>query len=402
MMYHIQLAGVFRTFRIRKIFLPMHKKGFFVCVNNGSLLSGFHAAVILRYDTSVSGNGVTLKKRLGPPELIKIKKYFWRLSFYVFTDTYYKGDIYEKSEKRKLRGCIPMKDKTKNQCGRRGERVFSNICIMPSLIGVLVFFMIPFCIVIYYSLISNPVMKEFVMLDNYTKLFSNAAFIKAVKNTAFFSLVSVPLSVILSLGLAMLLERKIPGKSIFRTFFLSPLMVPTASVVLVWQVLFHNHGTINQLIERFGGQTVDWIKSPYGQVIIICMFLWKNLGYNMILFMSALCAIPRDIIEVADLEGAGSFYKFLHIKLRYLSPTILFVLILSLINSFKIFREVYLLTGNYPQDKLYMLQHFMNNTFNSLDYQKLSAAAVLFALVMIVIMALLLIAENIFGKDVEN
>ena len=295
-----------------------------------------------------------------------------------------------------------MKDKTKNQCGRRGERVFSNICIMPSLIGVLVFFMIPFCIVIYYSLISNPVMKEFVMLDNYTKLFSNAAFIKAVKNTAFFSLVSVPLSVILSLGLAMLLERKIPGKSIFRTFFLSPLMVPTASVVLVWQVLFHNHGTINQLIERFGGQTVDWIKSPYGQVIIICMFLWKNLGYNMILFMSALCAIPRDIIEVADLEGAGSFYKFLHIKLRYLSPTILFVLILSLINSFKIFREVYLLTGNYPQDKLYMLQHFMNNTFNSLDYQKLSAAAVLFALVMIVIMALLLIAENIFGKDVEN
>lgn len=295
-----------------------------------------------------------------------------------------------------------MKNKTKNQCGRRGERIFSNVCIMPSLIGVLVFFIVPFCIVIYYSLINNPVLKEFVGLENYTKLFHNVAFTKAVKNTAFFSLVAVPLSVILSLGLAMLLERKIPGKSIFRTFFLSPLMVPTASVVLVWQVLFHNHGTINQIIEKFGGHGIDWIKSPYGQVIIICMFLWKNLGYNMILFMSALCAIPRDIIEVADLEGASSLYKFVHIKLRYLSPTILFVLILSMINSFKIFREVYLLTGNYPQDKLYMLQHFMNNTFNSLDYQKLSAAAVLFALVMIVIMAILLIAENIFGKDVEN
>ena len=295
-----------------------------------------------------------------------------------------------------------MKNKTKNQCGRRGERIFSNVCIMPSLIGVLVFFIVPFCIVIYYSLINNPVLKEFVGFENYTKLFHNVAFTKAVKNTAFFSLVAVPLSVILSLGLAMLLERKIPGKSIFRTFFLSPLMVPTASVVLVWQVLFHNHGTINQIIEKFGGHGIDWIKSPYGQVIIICMFLWKNLGYNMILFMSALCAIPRDIIEVADLEGASSLYKFVHIKLRYLSPTILFVLILSMINSFKIFREVYLLTGNYPQDKLYMLQHFMNNTFNSLDYQKLSAAAVLFALVMIVVMAILLIAENIFGKDVEN
>lgn len=295
-----------------------------------------------------------------------------------------------------------MKNKTKDQCGRKGERIFSNVCVLPSLMGVMIFFLVPFCIVIYYSLINNPVLKEFVALENYTKLFSNAAFTRAVKNTAFFSLVSVPLSVILSLGLAMLLERNIPGKSIFRTFFLSPLMVPTASVVLVWQVLFHNHGTINQIVEACGGHSIDWIKSPYGQVVIICMFLWKNLGYNMILFMSALCAIPRDIIEVADLEGAGSLYKFIHIKLRYLSPTILFVLILSLINSFKIFREVYLLTGNYPQEKLYMLQHFMNNTFNSLDYQKLSAAAVLFALVMIVIMAVLLIAENIFGKDVEN
>ena len=295
-----------------------------------------------------------------------------------------------------------MKNKTRNQCGRRGERVFSNICVMPSLIGVMIFFFIPFCIVIYYSLINNPVLKDFVGLQNYTKLFHNVAFTKAVKNTAFFSIVSVPLSVVLSLGLAMLLERKIPGKSIFRTFFLSPLMVPTASVVLVWQVLFHNHGTINQIIEHFGGNSIDWIKSPYGQVVIICMFLWKNLGYNMILFMSALCAIPRDIIEVADLEGASSWYKFVHIKLRYLSPTILFVFILSMINSFKIFREVYLLTGNYPQDKLYMLQHFMNNTFASLDYQKLSAAAVLFAAVMIVIIAVLLISENIFGKDAEN
>ena len=294
-----------------------------------------------------------------------------------------------------------MKNKTRNQCGRRRERIFSNACIVPSLIGVMVFFIVPFAIVVY-SLISNPVTKEFVGLENYTKLFSNVAFKRAAQNSIFFSVTAVPLSVVLSLGLAVILERNIPGKSILRTFFLSPLMVPTASVVLVWQVLFHNHGTINQIIESLGGTTVDWLSSKYGQLVIILMFLWKNLGYNMILFMSALSGIPHDIIEVADLEGASSWYKFIHIKLRYLSPTILFVLILSLINSFKIFREVYLLTGNYPYDKLYMLQHFMNNTFNSLDYQKLSAAAVLFALVMIVVIAILLIAENIFGKDVEN
>lgn len=245
-------------------------------------------------------------------------------------------------------------------------------------------------------------MHEFVGFQNYSKLFVNDAFKRAVKNTTLFSVVSVPLSLVLSLGLAVILERNIPGKSVFRTFFLSPLMVPIASVVLVWQVLFHNHGTINQVIESFGGNGIDWLKSAKGQVILVCMFLWKNLGYNMILFMSALAGIPKDIIEVAELEGASKPYQFFHIKLRYLSPTILFVLILSLINSFKIFREVYLLTGDYPFDRLYMLQHFMNNTFNSLDYQKLSAAAVLFAGVMIVIIAILLAAENHFGKDVEN
>ena len=92
-----------------------------------------------------------------------------------------------------------MRNKTKDQCGRRGERIFSNACVFPSLIGVMIFFFVPFCIVIYYSLINNPVLKEFVGLENYTKLFSNSAFTKAAKNTAFFSLVSVPLSVILSL-----------------------------------------------------------------------------------------------------------------------------------------------------------------------------------------------------------
>lgn len=295
-----------------------------------------------------------------------------------------------------------MKKRKVYQCGRGRERLFSNFCIALSLAGVLIFFLIPFGIVIYYSLVNNPVMHEFVGLDNFKALTENTAFIKAAKNTAMFSAAAVPLAVVLSLGLAMILEAKIPGKSVFRTFFLSPLMVPTASVVLVWQVLFHNHGTINQILESIGAGQIDWLKSPLGQMVIVFMFLWKNLGYNMILFMAALSSIPKDIVEVAELEGAGGIYKFVHIKLRYLSPTILFVFILSLINSFKIFREVYLLTGDYPYDKLYMLQHFMNNTFNSLDYQKLSSAAVLFSAVMIVIIAILMIAENKFGEDVEG
>ena len=118
--------------------------------------------------------------------------------------------------------------------------------------------------------------------------------------------------------------------------------------------------------------------------------------------MSGLSNIPKELLEVADVEGAGEVYKFFAIKLRYLSPTILFVTILSLINSFKVFREVYLLAGDYPYESLYMLQHFMNNTFKSLDYQKLSAAAVVMALVLVVVIWLLFKVEDWFGKDVEG
>ena len=207
---------------------------------------------------------------------------------------------------------------------------------------------------------------------------------------------------VLALILALALECRIPGKSMFRTFFLSPMMVPVASVVLIWQVIFHEKGTLNQILAIFGVQAIDWLKSPYCMVVILVLFLWKNLGYNMILFMAALSNIPKELLEVADVEGASAAHKFFHIKLRYLSPTVLFVAILSMINCFKIFREVYLLAGNYPYEGLYTLQHFMNNTFANLNYQKLSAAAVLLALVLVVLIALLFKAENIFGKDVEG
>ena len=293
----------------------------------------------------------------------------------------------------------------KNRTGgieRRRDFARSLCFLAPSFLGVAVFFIVPFCVVVYYSLIDGVGSRNFVLLDNFIKLFNNSAFILAAKNTLHFSAIAVPLAVVLSIILALMLEARIPGKSQFRTFFLSPMMVPVASVVLIWQVLFNYNGTVNEFLLLFGADKIDWLQSEYSQVVVIILFLWKNLGYFMILFMAALVNIPKELLEVADVEGASELYKFFAIKLRYLSPTVLFVTILSLINSFKVFREVYLLTGDYPYETLYMLQHFMNNTFNSLDYQKLSAAAVVMALVMVVIIALLFKAEDWFGKDVEG
>lgn len=284
----------------------------------------------------------------------------------------------------------------------RKRKFSSGLFIAPSFLGVLVFFLVPFIVVVFYSMVDNPISANFVGLKNFSQVVKNAAFRTAVGNTARFSVIAVPLSVVLSLMLAIVLEAKLPFRSQFRTFFLSPMMVPVASVVLIWQVLFHYNGAVNDVLGVFGIDKIDWFKSDYSTIVIVVLFLWKNLGYNMILFMAALASVPQDILEVARLESATPLQTFFYIKIRYLSSTILFVTIMSLISSFKIFREIYLLTTDYPHDSIYMLQHYMNNKFRNLDYQTLSAAAILMSLVMIVLIGTLFIIENHFGKDVEG
>ncbi len=284
----------------------------------------------------------------------------------------------------------------------RRERMRTSVFMLPGLLGVLVFFILPFLVVIYYSLIGDVTNGDFVGLDNFIALFKNAAFKMALKNTGVFSLTAVPLVVILSLALAVLLDGEIPMKSTFRTIFLSPMIVPAASVILIWQVLFDYNGVVNDITALFGAAPVEWLKSDKGYIVVVLLFLWKNIGYNMIMFMSALAAVPKEIIEVAMLDGCGVVKRFFMIKLRYLSSTLSYVTIMSLINSFKVFREVYLLTGDYPYDSMYTLQHFMNNTFNNFNYQKLSGAAVVLALIMIVIIGILLFVDNRAGRDLSE
>lgn len=284
----------------------------------------------------------------------------------------------------------------------RKSRIKSRFFMLPSIIGVMTFFVVPFIVVIYYSVIDNIISKKFVFFDNFVKVLKNEAFKQAAFNTFRFTVIAVPLAVVLSMLLAGLMMNNMPFKSQFRTLFLTPLMVPIASIVLIFQVLFHYNGVVNDFIAIFGVDKIDWFKSNYAPVVIVILYLWKNLGYNMILFMAAYANIPKEIMEVARLDSSSKWQMFWKVKLRYISPTVLFVTILSVISSFKVFREVYLLTGDYPYESLYMLQHFMNNTFASLDYQKLSAAAVIMFDVMVVIIGILFVIENRYGKDVEE
>ena len=294
------------------------------------------------------------------------------------------------------------KEKVNKQKKKQRKDRVSGLFLAPSLIGVLLFFVLPFLVVIFYSFVDNSISKQFVGFANYIKVFHNNAFRTAVGNTLLFSAIAVPLAVMLGLALAMLLDSGIPMRSQLRSAFLTPLMVPIASVVLIFQVLFDYNGVVNEVLVKFGGSQIDWLKSSSGLFVIILLFLWKNLGYNMILFLSAMGNIPKDVVEGAKLDGAGAFKIFWHIKLRYISPMIVFTTILSIINSFKVFREVYLLTGEYPVGTLYMLQHYMNNTFSSADYQKLSTAAIYMSIVMIIIIGAMILFENHYGKDLEE
>ena len=316
-----------------------------------------------------------------------------------------------KSKSSGLRKAVPKSPGTKkpdkpkkgklNIIQRREQRSVTYFLI-PSFVGLLTFYIVPFLVVIYYSFVDSPINREFVFLDNFIRLVKNSAFRRAVANTVRFSLTAVPLAVILPLLLAIVLEKNIPYKSNLRTIFLMPMMVPVASIILIWQVVFHYNGVANEMLNALGIASIDWFKSEFSQVVVVLLFLWKNIGYNMILFMAALSNIPNDVIEVATLEGASRWQIFSRIKLRYLSSSILFVTLMSVINSFKVFREVYLLTGDYPYDSLYMLQHFMNNTFASLDYQKLSSAAILMSIAMIVIIGAMFIVDNHIEQDIEE
>lgn len=280
--------------------------------------------------------------------------------------------------------------------------------LTPSLAGTAIFFFVPFLLVIVYSLVDNPVMMRPVFLRNYIDLFSNQAYLQAASNTLIFSLVSLPLVILLSLLLALLLNSRLKARSPLRSLFLSPLLVPVASVVLVWQVVFSANGALNSsLLEMSwltsrGWVSVDWLKSNAARYVIIGLYFWKNLGYNMVLFLAALNNVPSHLLESARVDGASAWQRFWTITFRFITPTLLFTTIISFINSFKVFRETYLLAGDYPYEVLYMLQHFMNNMFRTLDYQKLSAAAIVMALVMIAIIGTLFVVESRSGKDLED
>ncbi|MCR8643170.1 sugar ABC transporter permease [Paenibacillus sp. N1-5-1-14] len=282
----------------------------------------------------------------------------------------------------------------------RKEMIAALCFVAPSLVGFSIFYIIPFFQSMFYSF-KDEFGTGGLTFGNYQDLFASASFQKAANNTFIFTITSVPIIVILSLGLALLLNQKVFIRNWLRTSYVLPLVVPVASIVLIWQILFDWNGSINAILTFFGVDRIDWMKSEYAKYVIILIYVWKNIGYNIILFLAGLQNIPDQYYEIANLEGASPARKFFGITLIYLTPSTFLVILMSILNSFKVFRETYLVAGAYPHDSIYMLQHYMNNMFLSLDIQKLSAAATLMAFVILVLVFILFRVEKSFRSFME-
>ncbi|MCD2502141.1 sugar ABC transporter permease [Clostridium sp. NSJ-145] len=260
--------------------------------------------------------------------------------------------------------------------------------ILPSLIGVAVFTLLPFLDVFIRSF-QSAISREFSGLENYYDIFSNAAFKLASQNTIKFVLVCIPLLLAISLAIAVFLNRFVQASQILRTAFLIPMAVPIASVVLIWNIVFHEQGVLSGVLNNFNIVGQDWMNTGYAFWVLVFSYIWKNLGYTIILWLAGLNAISKEIYESAKVDGAGELKCFTKITLPCLKPTLYTIAVLSLLNSFKVFREAYLVAGDYPDKSMYLLQHLFNNWFREMSFGKMAAASVVIAVIIFGLIMLL-------------
>lgn len=274
---------------------------------------------------------------------------------------------------------------------RRREALTGYLFLLPSLIGVCALLVFPMADTVRRSFLT--VAGDWRGLENYRLLLENASFRLAAANTARFLITAVPLLLILSLGAALVVKR---APAFVKSSFLVPLALPVASLALLWRVLFEDYGLVNAALNAVGMETLSFLNSGASFWVLVGSYIWKNAGFDMVLLLSALMNVSPSLYEAAQLDGAGRMKQFRHITLPNLYPTLFVTAVLSVINAFKVFREAYLVAGNYPHERMYLLQHLFNNWFLRLDIDKLCAAATLTALVLAVFILLL---RNFWGRS---
>ena len=259
----------------------------------------------------------------------------------------------------------------------------------PAIFGTLVFFLAPFAVAIYISLTQSIDATGLAGIHNYTAMLENHTFQIAMWNTARFIFTAVPIIMAFSLTVALLLHRKLHGSKLFTSVFVFPLVLPIASVVLFFQIIFAGDGIVNQAMSALGLPVTDWLQSDSSFTVLVVLYVWKNCGYNIILFLAALNSIPNELFDAVKLETRSQMKQLTHVTLPLISPYLFFIMCISVINTFRSFREAYILLGEYPHTSIYMVQHFITNNIRHLNYPRLSVAAILVFLAIVVLILIM-------------
>lgn len=266
--------------------------------------------------------------------------------------------------------------------------------LLPGLLGFIIFYIWPFIISLGYAFTDKAVNGTFQGLKNFTDLFSNKAYVMGLSNTFKFIAVAVPFNMGAALGISMLTKKIKRYRELFVLVFLIPLVIPSGSMAFFWSSLFSYDGVLNGWLRFIGIGKISWLDSGFAFWVMVLIFTWKNLGYIMVLYMDGLGHISQECYEAAWMDGGKPLQVFCYITLPLLNPTSILVLMMSVINSFKVFKEIYMITGSYPHESIYTLQHFMNNMFAALNYPKLTTATAVLVAVMVVLSQLLLGMER--------
>lgn len=258
--------------------------------------------------------------------------------------------------------------------------------ILPSLLGFLILFLIPYVIGIKVSFQNSSLDTTLVGFRNYIYLFQNDAFQLAVKNTLFFMGIAIPIILAVSFVLSLILY-EIPTPGFVKLFIILPMFIPSGTVA----------GFFNDL---FGNGVENLLNSDKAMWVLIVLFIWRNTGYNLILYLAGLLRIDKSIIESSEIDGVTYWQKVRHIYIPLCTPTTVFVSVLSIINSFKVFKDIYILQGPYPNPRVYLLQHFMTNKFQSLEYTELTSAAYVFSIGVLIVVYMLYLVDRNYAKKV--
>lgn len=268
---------------------------------------------------------------------------------------------------------------------RRREAATGLLLASPAVVGLLAFLVLPFGYTFLRSFTTGLGWGRFVGLENYAQLFGNRLFLLALKNTFLFLACGLALILPLSLFLALLLQKAGKWGKPLALALLFPMVLPVSAIVIVVNLVFAENGLLSQLT----GPT-PWMDSPFAFVILLGLYLWKNVGIGVVILLAGLTTIPGELYESANMDGAGKWTRLTKVTLPMLRPELLVVTILSSLNAFKNFREAFVLGGDHPHESIYMLQHFMNNNFENMNFPRLSVAAVVFFALLFCLYALLL------------